>query len=338
VSAVRRRAIELGCLALGAAVLATTLWRIGLDSLTADLRVIGWGLVAILMVESFGVGLNTVGWAFAFPRGERTVSVRRLLAARLAGDGVNYLTPSATIGGELLRVRLLGHRVPIGVRWGSVSVAKIGQSVAQAVFVLLGVGLVLPRVGGGSAWLGWLVGGVAAVVVTAAFFRLMARGVWATLAGLLRRVRLLRLLPGTWAGPGRDLDAALVRLGAGRTVASLACFLAGWFVGAAEIYVILRWLGGAVDWQTALAIETGSVLIDGMLFFVPAKMGTQEGGKVVLFALFGLSPARGLTVGVVRRIRELVYASVGLLALACLSARAAARGAGVKGIPARPGA
>ena len=58
-----------------------------------------------------------------------------------------------------------------------------------------------------------------------------------------------------------------------------------------------------------------------MLFFVPAKVGTQEGGKVVLFAALGLNPARGLTVGVVRRIRELVYAGLGLVALGWLSAR-----------------
>ena len=69
-------------------------------------------------------------------------------------------------------------------------------------------------------------------------------------------------------------------------------------------------------------METGSVLIDGILFFVPAKVGTQEGGKVFLFSALGLDPARGLTVGVVRRIRELVYAGLGLAALAWLTARA----------------
>ena len=60
-----------------------------------------------------------MGWALAFPRGERPVSAWRLFGARLAGDGVNYLTPSATVGGELLRVRLLGPHVsvepPMGV-------------------------------------------------------------------------------------------------------------------------------------------------------------------------------------------------------------------------------
>jgi glycosyltransferase 2 family protein len=326
VTALRRHGLELTCLVLGAAALAGTVWVVGLDTLVHDLRLIGWGLVAILLVESVGVGLNTGGWALAFPRGERPVNMGRLLAARLAGDAMNYLTPSATVGGELLRVRLLRPDVPVSLRWASVSVAKVGQTVAQAVFILLGLALFSPELEALAAWPGWLssviaaLAGVAALAAGATFVWAVGRGFWATMHSGLSRVRLARLLPASWAGPGRDLDAALARLGPGRVAASLGCFVAGWAVGAVEIYLILYWVGAAVDWTTALALETGSVLIDGILFVVPAKVGTQEGGKVVLFAALGLSPARGLTVGVVRRIRELTYAGLGLAALGWLSA------------------
>jgi glycosyltransferase 2 family protein len=326
VSALRRRGLELLCLALGTIILASTLWVIGVESLLRDLRLIGWGLAVILLVESLSVLVNTGGWALAFPRGERRVSAGRLLASRLAGDGVNYLTPSATVGGELLRVRLLGHQMASSLRWASVSAAKIGQSVAQAIFILLGLALIVPRLAIGSSWLGELdatiaVGAlVTAIVLGVVFLWAVARGFWATFRGALSGIGLAGLLPPSWAGPGRDVDLALRRLGSWRAAASLGCFVLGWAVGAAEIYLILAWLGGPVDWQSALALETGSVLLDGLLFFVPAKVGTQEGGKVVLFAALGLHPARGLTVGVVRRIRELVYAGIGLLALGWLSA------------------
>src|SRR5262249_48495598 len=125
VSVLRRRYVELACLALGLALLLTIVGQVGLAGLVRDLRLIGWGLIVILLVEGLNVLFNTWGWGLAFPAGERTVSSRRLLAARLAGDGVNYLTPSATVGGELLRVRLLGGAVPLGLRWASVSVAKL---------------------------------------------------------------------------------------------------------------------------------------------------------------------------------------------------------------------
>ena len=137
----RARWVELGCLALGLALLVWTVSQIGLATLVHDLGAIGRGLAVILLVESLSVIWNTVGWLLAFPAGERTVSRRRLLAARLAGDGVNYLTPSGTVGGELLRVRLLGAGMPLGLRWASVSVAKIGQFVAQVVFIVLGLAL-----------------------------------------------------------------------------------------------------------------------------------------------------------------------------------------------------
>jgi len=323
-----RRWFEALCLGAGLLVLAGTLWVIGIEGLARDLSTIGWGLAVVVLIEGVSVLFNTAGWVLAFPRGERTVGGGRLLGLRLAGDGVNYLTPSATLGGELLRIRLLAGLGPSSVTWASIGVAKLGQTAAQGIFVCLGLALVLPRFTRLSPWIGGLVGLSVAVLAGIAFVRLVDRGLWATLGGLAQRLALARFLPLGWTDPGRRLDLALRRLGGPRVVAVLGCFLGGWAVGAVEIYVILAWVGAPVGWQTALALETGSVLIDGILFFVPAKMGTQEGGKVLLFAMMGLDPARGLTVGVVRRIRELTYAGLGLAVLAWLTARP------VAGVPA----
>jgi hypothetical protein len=54
---------------------------------------------------------------------------------------------------------------------------------------------------------------------------------------------------------------------------------------------------------------------------VPAKVGTQEGSKVIVFAALGRNLARGLTIGIVRCTRQLTYAGPGLIALGCLCAR-----------------
>ena len=293
--------LETTVLVAGLLLLGVTLHKIGLAGLLRDFSVIGWGLAVILLVESGSVLLNTWGWSFGFPSGERPVVPWRLVAMRLAGDGVNYLTPSATVGGELVRIRLLGGHGASSLAWASVSVAKVGQSLAQAVFVFLGLAVVLPRLTGLAPWIGVVGGAAGAVVASGGFVWLTGRGFWRTLAGLADRLGLGRRLPALWSASGRDFDRALGRL---------------------EILLILYWVGAPVDWRTALAVETGSVLIDGILFFVPAKVGTQEGGKVFLFATLGLDPARGLTVGVVRRIRELAYAGLGLAVLACLTARA----------------
>jgi hypothetical protein len=68
---------------------------------------------------------------------------------------------------------------------------------------------------------------------------------------------------------------------------------------------------------TALTIEVLSVTVDGMLFVVPAKIGTQEGGKMAIFTALGLSPSLGFAFGVVRHIRELTWAAFGILLCWC---------------------
>ena len=72
-----------------------------------------------------------------------------------------------------------------------------------------------------------------------------------------------------------------------------------------------------------LAIEVLSIAINGVLFFIPAKLGTQEGGKVLIFTLLGLTPAQGLDFGLLRRVRELAWAAVGLTLLSRLQSRLA---------------
>jgi hypothetical protein len=116
----------------------------------------------------------------------------------------------------------------------------------------------------------------------------------------------------------QHLDAEIARFhghAGGALALSSACFCAGWAVGIIEIYLILWLLGLPVSVHRALTIEVFSVALDGMLFFVPAKVGTQEGGKVLIFALLGLDPAKGLALGILRRIRELTWALIGMLLL-----------------------
>ena len=101
----------------------------------------------------------------------------------------------------------------------------------------------------------------------------------------------------------------------GDFAASVALYYAGWLVGIVEVGLILALLRAPVSWRQAFAIEALSVAIEGAFFFVPAKMGTQEGGKYLIFHVLGLDPARGFALGFVRRLRELAWAAIGLALL-----------------------
>jgi hypothetical protein len=54
---------------------------------------------------------------------------------------------------------------------------------------------------------------------------------------------------------------------------------------------------------------------------IPGSIGALEGGNVAIFAAFGLGGGVGLSYTLVRRLREITWAVVGMIALAALSGR-----------------
>src|SRR5438132_7086273 len=166
-------------LGLGTLSLGILVWRVDVNVVRAALLQVGWGLALVLGQEAIAHLLNALGWRFAFPREDAgAFALGELIRLRVAGDAINYLTPTATIGGEVARAAMLSDSRTIDVRATSVIVAKSTQTLAQAFFVTAGLALVATQ-WIGSERLHWLlvaalaVGLAIAVVVT---YTLKARG------------------------------------------------------------------------------------------------------------------------------------------------------------------
>ena len=293
---------------LGLLGLAILVWRADTHAVKVAVLEVGWGIVLVVGQEVVAHLLNTLGWRFAFAREHvAALPFGELLRLRLAGDAINYLTPSATIAGEYARVAMLGDRLGADVRAASVVVAKSAQTLAQAVFMAAGLSL------------------LGAGFVIAGPRRSLA--LWGLGLGLLLAMLLIYGSTAARLGPVRAIVrnaarrlAEFLRDHPGRVMLSTFMFVLAYGWGSFEAYWICRFLGIPVSVFTALAIEVLSVTVDGLLFMVPAKIGTQEGGKVAVFAALGLPASLGLAFGLVRHVRELSWAGIGML-LYALSAR-----------------
>ena len=305
-------------LVAGLVLLAFLIREVGAAAVLANLRLVGWGIVPIIMQECVSYTANTLGWWAAFPQPRPAIRLTQLLQARMAGDAVNYVTPTATLGGEFVRTRVLRGLAPNTSIVASVAVAKLGQTVGQIAFVIIGLAIVLDDTPMPETMRHSLLAGLAAfsALVLGLIF-VQRRGMFAPLLRLFEKLGLPARAPEFMRRlQGLDDEIASIHANAnGAFVLSSASFFVGWCMGVVEIYLILWFLGVPVSVHRALTVEVLSVAIDGMLFFVPAKVGTQEGGKVLIFTLLGLDPAKGLALGIVRRIRELTWASIGLLIL-----------------------
>lgn len=101
----------------------------------------------------------------------------------------------------------------------------------------------------------------------------------------------------------------------------MGCHLLAWALESLEIWLVLRFLDVPVSLPTAAAVQSFGNAVKFVTFMVPASLGALEGGNVAIFAAFGLGGATGLAYTLIRRLREIAWAAVGLLVLAALAGR-----------------
>jgi uncharacterized protein (TIRG00374 family) len=307
------RIVKLVLLVLGVAAIAVSVHRIGWAPVVEALeRLTWWQLVLVCLPYAVITAVDTLGWRFAFPRDP--APFRRLFGARLAGEALNLVTAVGSVGGEAVKAWLIRRDVAYAESVPSVVIAKTTLTIAQALFLLIGVALawttlaIDSRVIGAMLWL---------LVVEAAA---VAGFVGVQIAGVIGRAgRLLE-----WFGVvGRDdyarrLDADLrdyYRRDWRRLSLSTGFHLGGWLLGAVEAYLILRFLRIPADLVTATVIEALGAGVRFATFLVPASLGAFESANAAAFEAMGLGAGAGLAFSFVRRARQVGWIGVGLLVL-----------------------
>jgi putative membrane protein len=303
--------LRLVLLALGVALLIGLVVGHDPAAVFASLRQLSWRFVVILLFPAIPVMVfDTLGWRYAFLRDR--VPFVTLLRTRLVGEAFNLVTPTAALGGEGVKAWLLRDRLPLDESVPSVIIAKTTITLAQGVFLLLGIALASIGFGRSTLLLGmqWLLG--LEVLALVAFIVVQTRGVVVWTVGLLERLGVRQEGAGhTAARVDRTLHT-FYRHTPRRLTLSITFHLIAWLLGAVESYLILQFIGVPVSLLTATVIEAFGTGVRFATFLVPASLGVQEGGFVVTFVALGLSAADGVAFGLVRRLRELVWVAVGL--------------------------
>ncbi len=329
--------IRLLLLGVGAAFLVLVVWQAGPLAVAERLAAIGARWPLILAPSAAVMLVDTLAWRYAFSPGV-PVGLRPLVRARLAGEAINTLTPAAYVGGEPVKAYLLAPAVPLPDGLSAAIVGRTLMTAAQVPFVTLGIAIALGRFRGSGALLPVSLGLVA---LAAAFLWWLVvrqrRGFVGGIVGFAARVGIRpRWLHGRAAAIA-DLDAriaSLYREARGRLALSLTLYFAGWVLGVGETYLALALMGLPVDVATAFALEALSGMAKAATFVIPGSLGGQEGGHALLFAGFGYPLAAAVGYSVLRRVRELLWAGVGLALLA--RAGRAARPRGFGGAPVGP--
>jgi putative membrane protein len=299
--------------ACGVVLLAILGAKLGKASLMEALAA---GLAPIACASAYHLvplALNTQSWRVLLPSACRP-RFWKLLPLRWIGESINSLLPVAQVGGDLVRARRLVMAGATAPDAGASMIADMATGVlSQLVFTVAGlVGLAVQARGGGLARPIAL--GLAVVLLIGLFFvGLLRFGV----LPIVSRLPLWRSFAAQWkglAGGAARLDAALRALLLRPSLApALGWHLAGWFSQIGETWLVLALAGHPTGWDQALVIESVAASARGAAFFIPGGLGVQEATVVGIARYLGLPMEAAVTLGLVKRLRELVVGLPGLI-------------------------
>jgi hypothetical protein len=230
--------------------------------------------------------LDALGLYVCLPVDRKRLGLAYTFAGRLAGEGVNTIVPTATIGGEVVKVSLLSRRAPGRAVLAGVSTAYSLDALSTLVLVGVALPSALPRLDLPAVPRLGVAGVVLlATLGTYVFHRIVRH------AASARRTK-----------PEASTPAFSL---------AFAFLFASALWQTVEVALVRRGLGDEFEPLECFAIAALSALLDAVFFFVPGNLGTREGGLAGITALLGLGAPLGVQFALVRRLSQLVWAVAG---------------------------
>jgi putative membrane protein len=274
-----------------------------------------WGILGVVVYHLIPIFLDALAWWVLFPRPDR-LPLHQLFWMRWIGESISALVPSAAVGGDIARARLAAiHGAPLPVAAGTVLVDITLGIFVQAGFTVLGLVLLVSATGKHSFVRPTVIGIVIALFAFAGFYFVQRLGIFRFLARIISRLAgssdWQTLVHGgeTWDETIRSLYA--------RRRAVLAC--CAWtasslIVGAGEIWLALWFLDLPDSFLNALILQSMVLTIRSAAFAVPAGLGVQESGYLLVGNLLGIPGDGAFALSLVWRAREI---GLGIPALIC---------------------
>jgi glycosyltransferase 2 family protein len=283
----------------------------------------GPGLIGVIAFHAVPLFFSAAAWWVMTRTEWRQGRLSDFIAARLIREAVNDLLPTAQVGGPLAGARLLTLRgAPGAPVAASLFVDVTGEVASELIFVFMGIGLLALDGRAPEAVRLALIG-------TAIMGPAVIGFVFAQRAGLVRMIdRFVRDLyrklgRGGAEEPEEELHDIVWRIYGrlGPLSLSFVLHIICWVLGAGELYLALWLLGERPTIAEAIVLESLGQAIRSAAFVVPAGLGVQEGGFLVLGAAFGLSAPVSLALSLTKRVREVAFGGLSLLGWQILEGR-----------------
>jgi hypothetical protein len=307
-------------LVVGLSIAASLVWHEGPRTIAGMLACVGWRFAAAAAIYAVHVVVRASAlWRTLLDGHVRFADVLRI---RLSGEAVEMLTFTGPFLAEPAKGWLLENRgVTTPAAFAAVITEYLLYTLVASWLMIAAVWLLLER--------GALPPGMrpAAWLATSFVIAFLAAFAFAAIAGvglivpLLRASRALigRQNAERAARGFRPVEELIIRFlheHPGRLAEVVAIEDAAHILLIVEIWIVIQALGFSPSWTAAMIVEGGVKFVSIAFAFIPGQVGASEGVYALLAAAIGLPAAAGVALVLVRRIRGLLVAAAGVLALA----------------------
>jgi hypothetical protein len=299
--------------AIAAIAFAWVIAHVGLPTMMEQVKAMRVALPIVLALSVLRLFLQTLTWSASLKGEDVSVGITKLMGIRLASQSMGYLTVLGPVISEPMKIKLLGTAseptitatfLDGGVYWFTSTLLAIAGIVS------------LPLV----AVHGATYHSIPAILVLA-FAVVIIRRRTPILSDLMRA---LGTYAPSWLARAEKLEASIRKYRLNQPALVRRMFwidVACQVLVAFEVVIVLRSLHLPIHFFAVLAIEGMTRALKLISGWIPARLGSDEGGAISAFALTGLSPLLGLSLALTRRIRDLLWALIGIVWLAWNSRR-----------------
>lgn len=311
-----RQALKTAFVLVGIALLVYLVADMGAAIILAQLSRFGWWFCAICMLGAAWLFFQTLSWQTMQRERFRDAPLLYLFNVKFISDALNTLLPSANLGGEAARLQLTAGFLAKKEALAGIMVDKTFEYGAGIPFMVLGF---LVAWAGGYFPRPLLFPAVLCLLISLAgiliFAALQLKGMQPMLSAFGRWLPPLRRFIAAQERQIRGFGVQLVRLyrvPRSRLLAAWSWHFLARMTGVLETILIMHVLGSPVGFGRALFITAMVAGINTVFFLMPGQWGIAEGSHLFILHSMGYPPLIGLSMGIIKRIRKLAFAAVGM--------------------------
>ncbi|NNE38053.1 MAG: flippase-like domain-containing protein, partial [Gammaproteobacteria bacterium] len=306
---------RLGTLAGLVLLLALFLWKGTMDSFNLLIES-GWSLLLLPIIWFPCLLPATEGWRLLFANHEPPRFYDALVATWI-GRSVNNLLPVASIGGEIVKARLL-HQwgIPGLDAIASVMVDKISQALALALWGMIGVGTLLILSTDTRLALYATLGFAVLTFCVVSFAILQRKGFF----GIMAKLGGMFIDSDTWnefSINAEQIDHRIREIyrAKGKLVCAIALRTFSLAFQTFELWLACYLLNHPIGLMEAIMLKSLTSTLSEIAFIIPNGYGIQEGAFILIGGILGIPPDIALILSIAIRIHDIIFDPSGLFAL-----------------------